>query len=832
MNERGDFASLLELAARTDALGAHFDIENDDCPTASLVHLLKTHLQMEDDPSETRRQLQTLGLAIRKTNAAQLIASILERKLEPSIAEEFSPCEVASYLSAPLVQPQNFKILEKLMPGAMRRVERDLPEIGRGTTFQLLANTVAPLGDVRETISALKLPDRRARFHISYALYNVGDFQGAAVELDAIRTYHGSEFSPRELSFQLAVLRRLDRLDLVLEAFTEAYLTNPEARALYPLEEMVVWAVEKAQVDEASIDRAILLHAYASNIGTKHDGDLSDAFEDTLDYYGANLPSELVGRVTDVAKLRYFLRFIASIDRLEDTVRLDTLDEIESERIKVLQWLIEDNSQLRGTYTQEIAAITKDQEVARLSAQFERSKIYLHEEGVRRTFSSELKPLFDRYKQGLAEPEVGARAEHIEQRLRRLLKEAESQVGYFLLPSTERDKIYFAMLQRAYDLLVLDPIHGLKTYLSTRILHGVLEGELRSSFANEDLLIASDSADRTAEALQMWGERISAPTAQDRIQIGNAIAKFSETILSLIAELKDEQIRIFSKETPKGLFKISLEDDAYRRLKESLTPNVEYDEFVDRLLSTFWESIEDCLRDVRTDILGRFRRQIDSALDVLERNLSVHRSGGGISDLSDAIARSRAAFSFSIERIASWFVRSGVLPNEPFEIERAVEVATIITNNCFPRTPLVPVVTVCAQSQLDGRVLNPVVDLLTNCLQNAAGHSGFDDQAPSVAIVVEGRDDGALKICVSNAISPSLDRAAIWSDIEELVQENDEKSKTSVATEGRTGIRKMKRILRHDLQSPEGITFEMTGAPLIRVIFVLPERCKHAVTHH
>src|ERR1019366_1672127 len=155
-----------------------------------------------------------------------------------------------------------------------------------------------------------------------------------------------------------------------------------------------------------ALARSILLHAYSTHVGPRRDGDLSDAFEDVLDFFEVDLPSKLYDAPINGQARRYFLRFIATIDRLEDTTRLGDLYVIEAERIKVLQWLVENDSSNRGVYTAEIGAITKDQEVARLSAQFERSKIYVHEEGVRRAFLTELRPMFERYKQLLADPRI------------------------------------------------------------------------------------------------------------------------------------------------------------------------------------------------------------------------------------------------------------------------------------------------------------------------------------------------------------------------------------------------------------------------------------------
>jgi hypothetical protein len=247
--------------------------------------------------------------------------------------------------------------------------------------------------------------------------------------------------------------------------------------------EITEWAVSQARADAAALDRSILLHVYSSFYDSRRDGDLSDALEDSLDFFAVPQPSGLLPLPVDHSRLVYFLRFIATIDRLEDTTRFDTLDDIENERIRILQWLVQRDLPNRNAYTQEISSITKDQEVARLSAQFERSKIYIHEDGIRRTFEAEIRALFFRYRQMLADPQIDVQIEQIEQRIRKLLKDSEKTFTYLIIPSTERETTYRTMIQRAYDILVFDPNHGFKTYLFEEFAIRYLASESETKLA-------------------------------------------------------------------------------------------------------------------------------------------------------------------------------------------------------------------------------------------------------------------------------------------------------------------------------------------------------------
>ena len=347
------------------------------------------------------------------------------------------------------------------------------------------------------------------------------------------------------------------------------------------------------------------------------------------------------------------------------------------------------------------------------------------------------------------------------------------------------------------------------------------------------MLLAADSGDVVGDAELLWLPRLSDVPPEQLRKISKLAASFSTTVLEQIADLKDRRIRVWLPDKPDGLIQISLQDENYERLKSSLTPSVEFDEFVDRLMATFWQSIDSCLRGVQIYIMGEFRRTIDATFETFERGLrSISLCGANISELSDSVARARAAFSHSLERIASWFVRGGILPREPFDFERAVQVSTLITNNCYPRFPLKPVVRASHSFHIVGEYLNPVVDVLTNCLQNVVQHSGFTEGAAAVSIIVESTDKSGLDVYIENSVAEYIDLATVIGEMQGLIAENDAVSQRTVALEGRTGIRKMKRIIKHDLRSQGTLTCGRGQGALLWIKFSLPPGAVRAHIYH
>src|SRR5271166_1774117 len=101
--------------------------------------------------------------------------------------------------------------------------------------------------------------------------------------------------------------------------------------------------------------------------------------------------------------------------------------------------------------------------------------------------------------------------------------------------------------------------------------------------------------------LRLWSYRLSRLDHNTQREVAGHLVRFSKRVTETIAKLKDTRIRIWSPEAPDGLFKVAMTDAAYDRLRKSVTPTTTYEEFFDRLVASFWESMEDCLRLVKPE---------------------------------------------------------------------------------------------------------------------------------------------------------------------------------------------------------------------------------------
>lgn len=816
----------LELSART-AFQLKLSIETSalaPSPLQSIASVFRQYLYLTDELKTSRTALIHACMKTRGLRTFRAVASMMDRQIDTPVVAHRSSNELLWSLSSQLSNPIMLSPLKSISERAYQMLASSTPPgENLAAKLHLLCVSGAP-GDANR-IMEMNIPSHRALLYSSYAFYNSGNLAAALDRYNEYRIVAGIDWNPRTLSFQYAIFHKLGSLDCALSAFVDAYLTETRYHVLYPLTELVTWAVRTAAANVSAIDRGIALHAFSTHINTSRDGDLSDCLEDVLRSCNVHVPSDLIRTTIPHKRLVYFLRNVATIGRLEDTTRLDTVDDIELERIRILQWLVEVDPPSRPIYIAEVSTITKDQEVAKLSVTLEKSKIYIHEEGLRRKFEAEIKPLFIRYRSMIGEPLLATQIDRIDKMMRKLLREnVDGGAMYLIIPSAELDNMFVSMVQLALDLTGLDPEYGFKTYLSTRLLHGVLPGELQSSFINERLLISGDR-DGPESFLASWSESLAAVSPEMRKIIVDQFQTFSKKIVDGIAKLKDSRIRVWSSQTPNGIFKIGIDSTGLQRLRGSLSPSSTYSEFIDRFFAAFWEAMDHCLLAVRSELTGDFRRQMLSNLDSLENGIAKQNFEGRVrGEFLDAIARCRAALSQSIDRVAGWFTRGGTVSTEPFSIARAVQVATIITNNCYPKNRLTPECKDGSEYLMRSELLSPLIDMLTNCFQNTSQHSGVIGRSPKVKVDLVRRQNGDVVITVSSEIGKDVRLEDRRREISDLVDEDDATNLTAVAGEGRTGIRKMKRILKYDLQSGAKLKMEVSPERVVSVWFEIPRR--------
>lgn len=782
-----------------------------------VVSELRGYLTLAYETRTPEIDLQKLALLARKQPAAVCVAAFLERKADLSISGAFSESQAIWAISSPLTNPKHLRLLQKLAPGSEGRGAASTAAAAP-TATSLHRAVLAADATSEQTIDALAIPQARRERYQGHAAFNEARFDAAA---ERYATAMAIQTAPR-----LDVVRCLyqalvaaGRLDEAYELFVQQYFLNPLSLVAFPLGDVVRTALSRSGINQRAITRAIALNIALGAGAEAEPGDVSDAYEDVLDHQGCLTPSELIHAEhgIDHARFCYFLANVCTIETMEDGTVFDVYDDVEAERVAILQWLISDDPDRRKTYSAEIASIVKDQEVAALEQHLDRSRLYVDEAGVRRQLDQELRDAFTRYKQLLGEPALDLRVEGIEQRMRKLLKSSEIDTTGFHLPSTEREGLFRSIYSISLNGFGLNPAHGFQTYLSTRVLHGSIEGELRNSFAARSLMLSDDPEEARQECRILWSDKLG----QDEsalLDLFRILSRFSDRTSEKIQELKTKYIRVRTTETQDGLFDFQADAETLARIRDLITVDTGYDEFQHQLFEHFWDLVEQDLAAVnaRIDVV---RTQVIGYAENAVKSIKANPVLAG-TDLADQFTHGLTDFFINCDRAKSWFSRSGVLPAEPFDLASASRLAAKIVNKCHPAHPIEPVVCV-EDGVIDGAYLNASVDLLANCFSNVVQHSGIEGRAPLIEVTAANKGE-RFELLVKGELDGDLNAA----DVELVIQERltTDVDGTGAMVEGGSGLRKMKRIVRHDYGLGEALSVHVGADGMVVVSCPVPRR--------
>ena len=215
------------------------------------------------------------------------------------------------------------------------------------------------------------------------------------------------------------------------------------------------------------------------------DYEIHTAYECYLLNQDVELPSEYVEKLEEGdEKHNFFLASICTLDIFKHSPFITSTNQKLNERIAVCQYLMNSDNLNKEEYRNEKERLTKKQIIQKGLQEIDESKIYVNEVGIIESELKNFKSIFNRYR-ALAE-----------------LK-SEKDLGYFIdinsdkvfsfqndnkqgqsEGSVSKDPQFDIFKDMFYYILekFLFSKYGLQQYLSARIRHGVLIGEIRPEF--------------------------------------------------------------------------------------------------------------------------------------------------------------------------------------------------------------------------------------------------------------------------------------------------------------------------------------------------------------
>ena len=324
---------------------------------------------------------------------------------------------------------------------------------------------------------------------------------------------------------------------------------------------------------------------------------------------------------------------------------------------------------------------------------------------------------------------------------------------------------------------------GLKTYLSTRIRHGVLEGELRSVFDSRNLVLLTEGA--KYRPTEYW-KQLFALNRAEQDQLICILADFSRELLHTIEIFKEEVLQIKTNDDEKGMFDYRLPDErksAYVQMALFKTEN--YQDFCREVIAGLNLETESSLQKIREAVRIYLGEQFDKMIGELEKRLGTFNSKHFYGDLCNAVSDSRADLQGKLVKIEKWFtLQSGKF--DDFELGRQLGLVWEVIARQYPNLHIkAEFDTEDAKVILQARFYRSVADVLTIIYNNIFNH-GSSEPFNNVRVMAR-RTDNDLKLHFENLITKPDD------DVNEDIRKKLESNRFQL--EHGSGLAKVKNIL-------------------------------------
>jgi hypothetical protein len=573
-------------------------------------------------------------------------------------------------------------------------------------------------------------------------------------------------------------------------------------------------AINRCDAEEImkNISAAIFLHQYNQGLN-----DIWIAYDNFLSAYNLDFPHQLENIASNFPhkKVVYFLKHVCRQEVYDSSFMFENQDDLDNERIEVCLLLTKIDPENSANYIDEISAISRNILIRKGIKQIDESKIYADVVGMRRTLEKDLRESFNRSLELMAIP--------IDQITKLSLQDTgkvvvpyygkskdstkiEFQKENIRITSYKRYELFADMFYRIRDVFVSSAEYGIETYLSMRIRHGTLLGEIRSVFEGHHLITKKDSGSGRYEENSYWLNKLRFQNAKARADFSQRLSIFSFRIDEISEDLKNKKLQIHTeKKQTSGLFNYSyhIDSDLLELFRDRIGGIEEYDEFVDTIVDEMWgrtelnlSTIRDyILKTVTPEILKELTQLAKDADSVVDKTES-HDYNEFIRTLTDCQTHVMVEF----EKISLWFRRTNSKTINEFHFHLPIDASLATIKRIFPAYSLfVPEIINNSQTRFDGEYFTQFSDLIQILLHNVTKHSQLDTTALHCSILVS-EVDSFLTIETINNVADSVNLEQLNQRINEtkelLSQDHDH---DAIKKEDRSGYLKIRKILKSGL---------------------------------
>jgi hypothetical protein len=518
-------------------------------------------------------------------------------------------------------------------------------------------------------------------------LFNQKKYSESIIEWAAILDSfnHNAPIIQTALKYWFESLINQELYNEAIQLYVENYILNSNSVSKISSNELLD-ILRKSRYK--GIKRSIDLPIFVS-LNSFDDTEKSFILEQYAKIFSSTKPSELFEKDLDLelSKVELFYNTVCSSETLKHSIYLNTTVELLSERLHIINYLIEKFPTNKKDYQEELNLISNELIIYEGTQKLEESKIYANDQAIINYELNEIEGLFNRYKTiyklSLKDKKILVITKDSYALLKFDGKEKydETEVKY-------SDSALLEVFHELFDSILdkyLFSKFGIVAYLSTRIRHGVLEGEIRPIFDKFNLILSRIGSSNNYEQSKFWNQSHFRLTSTQKEKLHQILSKFSLTVDSLIEKINKEIIQI--KKDGKneiGLFDYEFEKDELYQLAIDLSAETDVKIFSQKAIDLIWKRTDTNLAVIREYFSGEAKNQFLEAMNILERELMSEFANTQLPLIYTNLTECSTIIENKLNKISSWFRRSGSSIND-FDIQKVFNIVWNSTEKCYPK---------------------------------------------------------------------------------------------------------------------------------------------------
>jgi hypothetical protein len=507
-------------------------------------------------------------------------------------------------------------------------------------------------------------------------------------------------------------------------------------------------------------------------------------------------------------ELFYF--YCCNNETLKYYKHLNTTKKRLDERINICNYLAKHFEVNKESYSQELNLLTNELIIHEGTQKLDESKIYANDQAILNKDLDEYEGLYNRYITIAGLVLKNLRILTINKNELRLLdKKGEMEYTQNEIEYSEHadiDAFYnvFSVIREKF----LFSKFGIVTYLSTRIRHGVLLGELRPELEKNNLIFFKNKVKDRYEPNSFW---LNNPklSSEDKNKLVNLITNFSSKIDTLINKIIKENIQIsLNGEHENGWFDYEFPLKDLQSYSITLYYEENYKVFCKKVLEILWARTDENLEKIRTILQDEVKTEFVNIMNEFDSDLRNLLTKEKMPEILTTLTTSSTNIQNKIDKIATWFKRSGKTQSD-FKLQNLMDIICTNVQRAHPLKMLEVNSNYAFDKVIKGEFYEHFNDFIRIFIENILKHTVGSKIKCAISISQEMND--IIMVFENDNISPESEIPI--EDVGKGVQVDGLK----LITEGKSGIMKALKTIKDDLHCEQNDLYIKTDKGKFKV---------------